>query len=34
VAINELMLRLNDDLESQRRFVANAAHQLRTLWQG
>jgi two-component system sensor histidine kinase TctE len=30
VAINELLLRLSGDIESQRRFVANAAHQFRT----
>jgi two-component system sensor histidine kinase TctE len=30
VAINELMVKLNEDLEAQRRFVGNAAHQLRT----
>jgi two-component system sensor histidine kinase TctE len=29
-AINELLQRLQDDMQSQRRFVANAAHQLRT----
>jgi len=29
-AINELLDRLREDVESQRRFVANAAHQLRT----
>ena len=29
-AINDLLQRLREDLESQRRFVANAAHQLRT----
>lgn len=29
-AINELMVKLNEDLEAQRRFVGNAAHQLRT----
>jgi two-component system sensor histidine kinase TctE len=29
-AINELMDRLQQDMEAQRRFVANAAHQLRT----
>ncbi|HEY9677274.1 MAG TPA: sensor histidine kinase N-terminal domain-containing protein [Drouetiella sp.] len=29
-AINELLQRLNDDIHAQRRFVANAAHQLRT----
>ncbi|HEY9682220.1 MAG TPA: sensor histidine kinase [Drouetiella sp.] len=30
VAINELMIKLAQDLEAQRRFVGNAAHQLRT----
>jgi two-component system sensor histidine kinase TctE len=30
MAINDLLERLREDLESQRRFVANAAHQLRT----
>lgn len=30
VAINELMIKLAEDLEAQRRFVGNAAHQLRT----
>ncbi len=30
VAINELMIKLSEDLDAQRRFVANAAHQLRT----
>lgn len=29
-AINELLQRLQDDIKAQRRFVANAAHQLRT----
>ncbi len=29
-AINELLQRLQDDMQAQRRFVANAAHQLRT----
>ncbi len=29
-SINDLMLRLRQDLEAQQRFVANAAHQLRT----
>jgi two-component system, OmpR family, sensor histidine kinase TctE len=29
-ALNELLDRLREDIESQRRFVANAAHQLRT----
>lgn len=29
-AINDLLDRLNEDLQAQRRFVANAAHQLRT----
>ncbi len=29
-AIDDLLKRLNDDIEAQRRFVANAAHQLRT----
>lgn len=29
-SINDLMSRLREDLEAQRRFVANAAHQLRT----
>jgi two-component system sensor histidine kinase TctE len=29
-AINDLLTRLNEDIESQHRFVANAAHQLRT----
>jgi len=29
-AIDDLLRRLNDDIEAQRRFVANAAHQLRT----
>lgn len=29
-AIDDLLVRLNDDIESQHRFVANAAHQLRT----
>jgi two-component system, OmpR family, sensor histidine kinase TctE len=29
-AIADLLKRLNDDIEAQRRFVANAAHQLRT----
>lgn len=30
LAINDLLGRLNKDIEAQRRFVANAAHQLRT----
>lgn len=30
VAINELMIKLAQDLDAQRRFVGNAAHQLRT----
>lgn len=30
VAIDDLLSRLNEDIEAQRRFVANAAHQLRT----
>lgn len=30
IAINDLLERLREDLETQRRFVANAAHQLRT----
>ncbi|MBS1956560.1 MAG: sensor histidine kinase [Cyanobacteria bacterium SZAS-4] len=30
MAINELMIKLAEDLEAQRRFVGNAAHQLRT----
>jgi len=30
LAIDDLLVRLNDDIESQHRFVANAAHQLRT----
>ena len=30
MAINDLLVRLRDDLDAQRRFVANAAHQLRT----
>ena len=29
-AINDLLNRLNEDMESQHRFIANAAHQLRT----
>ena len=29
-AIDDLLIRLNEDIESQHRFVANAAHQLRT----
>jgi two-component system, OmpR family, sensor histidine kinase TctE len=29
-AIDDLLCRLNEDIEAQRRFVANAAHQLRT----
>lgn len=30
LSINQLLQRLRDDIDSQRRFVANAAHQLRT----
>jgi two-component system sensor histidine kinase TctE len=30
IAINELLEKLKEDIEAQRRFVANAAHQLRT----